>query len=249
MNIAIIGYGKMGREIERVAKLKGVNAVSIVDPNGSGTHRQIDGNSMRNVDVCIDFTSPDAVIGNIEKISRFRKNIVVGTTGWYAKLNKAKSIVNKNRIGLVYASNFSIGVNMFFKIIENAAKIANKLEDYDVYGYELHHNKKIDSPSGTAKTIGDILIKNIGRKSKLVFDRIDRKIAANELHFASVRSGSIPGTHVVGFDSPADTIELKHEARNREGFALGAIMAAKWVHGKQGIYTIDDMMKNILGVD
>ena len=247
MNIAIIGYGKMGREIEKIAKLKGINVISIIDPNGNGTHRQIDEESMRNVDVCIDFTSPDAVIGNIEKISSFRKNIVVGTTGWHAKLNKAKSIANKNRIGLVYASNFSIGVNLFYRIVENAARLANKIEDYDVYGYELHHNRKIDSPSGTAKTIGDILVKNIRRKSRLIFDRIDRKIAANELHFASIRAGSIPGTHVVGFDSSADTIELKHEARNREGFALGAIMAAKWINGKKGFYTVDDLMKNILG--
>ena len=136
---------------------------------------------------------------------------------------------------------------MFFKIIENAAKIVNKIEDYDIYGYELHHNKKIDSPSGTAKTMGDILIKNIKRKNKLLFDKIERKIEPNELHFASVRAGAIPGTHVVGFDSSADTIELKHIARTREGFALGAIMAAQWIHNKKGFYSINDMMENILG--
>ena len=244
MNIAIIGYGKMGHEIEKIAKANGINVVSIVDPNdSSANHREINEESMKNVDVCIDFTNPSAVVSNIEKISKFNKNVVVGTTGWYDNINEIKYIVKKNNIGFIYASNFSIGVNIFLKIIENAAKIINKIEDYDIYGYELHHNKKIDSPSGTAKTIGDILIKQIDRKDKLLFEKIDRKIEPNELHFASVRAGSIPGTHVVGFDSSADTIELKHEARNREGFAIGAIMAAQWINGKKGFYNINDILK------
>ncbi|MBI2647231.1 4-hydroxy-tetrahydrodipicolinate reductase [Candidatus Woesearchaeota archaeon] len=247
MNIAIIGYGKMGHEIEKVARGKDINIVSIIDlTESNANYGEINQESMRNVDVCIDFTVPDAVIGNIEKISKFKKNIVVGTTGWYDKLEEAKKIVNQNGIGFIYASNFSIGVNIFFKIIEGAAKIINNIEDYDVYGYELHHNKKIDSPSGTAKTIGEILIKNIARKDQLIFDKINRKIKPNELHIASVRAGSIPGTHIVGFDSSADTIELKHIARNREGFALGAIMAAQWINGKKGFYDINDMMKSIL---
>ncbi len=244
MNIAIIGYGKMGHEIEKIAKANGINVVSIVDPNdSSANHREINEESMKNVDVCIDFTNPSAVVSNIEKISKFNKNVVVGTTGWYDNINEIKYIVKKNNIGFIYASNFSIGVNIFLKIIKNAAKIINKIEDYDIYGYELHHNKKIDSPSGTAKTIGDILIKQIDRKDKLLFEKIDRKIEPNELHFASVRAGSIPGTHVVGFDSSADTIELKHEARNREGFAIGAIMAAQWINGKKGFYNINDILK------
>ena len=154
--------------------------------------------------------------------------------------------MKQNGTGLIHSSNFSIGVNVFFKIIENAARMFNKIEEYDVYGYEMHHNKKIDSPSGTAKTIGNILINNIKRKDKLLFEAINRKIQPNELHFASVRAGAIPGTHAVGFDSDADTIELKHTARNREGFALGAIMAAKWIKNKKGFYTIDDMMDSIM---
>lgn len=250
MNIAIIGYGRMGHEIERISRAKGINIAAIIDNAEKGaTHREISEASMKNVDVCIDFTSPSSVLGNIQKISKFKKNIVIGTTGWYGNLDKAKRMAVKSNIGIIYASNFSIGVSIFFRIIENAAKIVNKIDDYDVYGYEMHHNKKIDSPSGTAKTIGEILIKNIKRKNSLLFDRIDRKIKPNELHFASVRAGSIPGTHAVGFDSSADTIELKHIARNREGFAIGAIMAAQWINGKKGFYSIDDMMKSITGVD
>jgi len=249
MNIAIIGYGKMGHEIGRIAKSKGANVVSVIDPaEGNATHKEINGQSMRNVDVCIDFSTPQSVIGNIKKISKFRKDIVVGTTGWHDKLGEAQKIVEQSKIGLIYASNFSIGVNIFFRIVENAAKIMNNMEDYDIYGYELHHSKKIDSPSGTARTLGEILIKNIKRKNKLQYDKIGGKIEPNELHFASIRAGSIPGTHVVGFDSSADAIELKHEARNREGFALGAIMAAKWINGKKGFYSINGMMESLLGV-
>ncbi len=248
MNIAIVGYGKMGHEIEKAAKSKGITVKSIIDPSATGAkYSEINEQSMREVDVCIDFTNPEAVVDNIKKISRFKNNIVVGTTGWYGKLDEVKKIVEKSGIGLIYASNFSIGVNIFFKMIENAAKIINKAQDYDIYGYELHHNKKVDSPSGTAKTIGEILVKNISRKQKLVYNKLDRKIEHNELQIASIRSGSIPGTHVVGFDSTSDTIELKHIARNREGFALGAIMAAQWIKNKNGFYTINDVMDSVIG--
>ena len=248
MNISIIGYGKMGHEIESAAIAKGINVVSIIDSNDkNATHAGINEGSMKNADVCIDFTTPNAVIKNIKEISKFKKNIVVGTTGWHKDMDEVKSIVKKNNIGLIYASNFSIGVNIFFRIVENAAKIINKIDDYDVYGYELHHNKKIDSPSGTAKTIGEILIKNVKRKNKLLFEKINRKIESNELHFASVRAGSIPGTHVVGFDSSSDAIELKHAARSREGFALGALAAAEWIKNKKGFYEMNDMIKSIFG--
>ncbi len=248
MNIALIGYGKMGHEVERIAKAKGVNVVSIIDPNEStATHKGIDDESLHNADVCIDFSYPASVVQNIKKIAECKKNLVVGTTGWYDHIDEARSITEKKNIGIIHSSNFSIGVHIFLKIVENAAKIIDRIEDYDIYGYELHHNKKMDSPSGTAKTIGKILINNIKRKNKLLFEKIDRKIEPNELHFASVRAGFIPGTHIVGFDSSADTIELKHVARNREGFALGALMAAQWINNKKGFYDINDMMKSIFG--
>ncbi len=250
MNIAIIGYGKMGQEIKRIAESRGINAISIIDPKEEGTnYKEINEKSLHNVDVCIDFTTPDTVVSNIKKISKFKKNIVVGTTGWYDKINEVKKIVKANEIGVIYGANFSIGVNVFFRIIECASKIINKMDDYDIYGYELHHNKKLDSPSGTAKTLGEILLKNIKRKNRLIFGKSDMKaqsIQPNELNFASIRAGSIPGTHIVGFDSNADTIELSHTARNREGFALGALIAAQWIKNKKGLYSINDMMQSIL---
>ena len=246
MNIAIIGYGKMGHEIEKVANSKNVSVVSIVDP-AHGSHREINDQSMKGVDVCVDFSVPGAVAGNVEKIAKYKKNIVIGTTGWYSNIDEVKKIIEKNNLGLIYAPNFSIGVNVFLDIIKNAARLINKIEDYDIYGYELHHSKKLDSPSGTAKAICDILVENIKRKNSVVFEKLDRKIEPNELHFASVRSGFIPGTHVVGFDSSADTIELKHSARNREGFAVGAVTAAQWIYNKKGFFEIKDMMKDIVG--
>ncbi len=247
MNIAIIGYGKMGHEIEKVAKAKGT-AVRTVDPNNdSADYKEINEESMKDADVCLDFTHPDSVIGNIEKISKFKKNIVAGTTGWYGRMDEVKKIIKDAKIGLIWSGNFSIGVNIYFKIIENAAKIMNKISDYDVFVHELHHNRKADSPSGTAVMIGKILTDNIERKNKVVTEELKRKINPEELHISSTRGGSIPGTHTVSFDSPADTIELKHTARSREGFALGAVIAAQWIQNKKGFYDIDDLMKDIVG--
>ena len=247
MNIAIIGYGRMGHEIEKIAKAKDL-AVTTIDPSEDNANfKEINEESMKDVGVCIDFTHPDSVVENIEKISKFGKNIVVGTTGWYDKLEDVKKIIEQTGTGLIWSGNFSIGVNIYFKIIENAAKIMDKFDDYDAFVHEFHHNKKADSPSGTAVMIGEILTDNIERKKRVVTEELKRKIAADELHISSTRGGSIPGTHIVGFDSAADTIELKHTARNRQGFALGAIMATQWIQGKKGFYDINDMMKEIVG--
>lgn len=246
MNIAIIGYGKMGHEIEKAARAKGINVRTIDPSEPSANYKQISDESMNGVDVCVDFTHPDSVIGNVEKISKFKKNIVVGTTGWYNNMDKVKKIVENAKIGLIWSGNFSIGVNIYFRVIENAARVINKFNDYDLFVHEFHHNKKADSPSGTAVMIGKILVDNIERKKKIVTEELKRKIDPDELHISSTRCGTIPGTHIVGFDSSADTIELTHTARSREGFALGAVTAAQWIQGKKGFYDINDMMKSII---
>ena len=168
MNIAIIGYGRMGHEIEKVAQDKGISVIRI-DPNAEGADfREINEKSMKGIDVCVDFSHPDVVIGNIEKAAKFRKNIVVGTTGWYNSMDTVKKIVKDSGIGLIWSGNFSIGVNIYFRIIENAARVINKFNDYDLFVHEFHHNKKADSPSGTAVMIGKILVDNIERKKKIV---------------------------------------------------------------------------------
>jgi 4-hydroxy-tetrahydrodipicolinate reductase len=243
MNIALVGYGKMGKEVEKVAASRKHTIVARIDPTAEGcTAQNITLEALRNADVVIDFTHPSAAIENARKIASAGKNMVMGTTGWYDKEREMSDIAEKGKIGFVYSSNFSIGVNAFFSVVEHAAKIFNKLDEYDIYGYELHHNQKADSPSGTAVTLGNIIIDNIQRKSMLITERLERAPKKEELHFGSVRAGSIPGTHVVGFESATDFIELKHEARSRQGFALGAVLAAEWVQDKKGFFTIKDFM-------
>lgn len=243
MNIAIIGYGKMGHEVEKAAKSRGIPVTAAIDPNNSeASFREITAESLKDADVAIDFTHPDVLVGNVRKVAALKKNMLVGTTGWYDKLGEVKKIVAESGIGFLYSSNFSVGVNIFFKVVEAAAKLVDKVPAYDAFGYELHHSQKADSPSGTAKSIAEILAANISRKTKITYDRVNRKISPEELHFASVRAGSIPGTHLVGFDSEADTIELKHTARSRSGFALGAVLAAEWLHKKKGFFEMKDFV-------
>lgn len=243
MKIAIIGYGQMGKLIEQLAKADNIEISAIIDPT---LGNEISEKSLNNADVCIDFTIPSVAISNAEKIAKLGKNIVIGTTGWLENIEKMKQIAAENSIGIIYGSNFSVGMNTFFHIVENAAQLLNSLENYDAFGYEMHHNKKQDSPSGTAKTLSDIILKNIDRKTKAQFDKLDRKIESDEFHLASIRSGNIPGTHVIGFDSSADTIELKHTARNREGFAFGALKAADWINDKTGLYNFKDIFFEML---
>lgn len=247
MNIAIIGYGKMGRVVERIAKARGHAVKAIIDPQAEGaTYKEINAESLNSVDVCIEFSLPDGIMENMKRVADAGVNHVVATTGWHGKINEARKIIKASKTGLIYAPNFSIGVNIFYRIIANAAKILNKIEAYDVFGYELHHTRKKDSPSGTAKAIEKVLLDNFTRKKKVVEDKLDRAIAKDELHFTSIRAGDIPGTHVVAFDSSADTIELKHTARNREGFALGSVMAAEWIANKKGFFSMDNMLKEVL---
>ncbi len=248
MKISIVGFGGMGHILVKLAKEQGMEVVSIVDPVAEGaTHKELNEESVGKADVCIDFTTPDTALSNIDKYCLLGKNAVIGTTGWYDSVENVKKKVEECGIGLVYASNFSIGVNAFFRIVKSAAKIMNNSPEHDALAFELHHKRKKDSPSGTAKSLEKILLENLNGKEKAVEEKLDRKIEENELHFASVRGGDIPGTHCIMFDSSADTIELKHTARNRDGFATGALKAAEFVKGKKGFFTIDNIMKEIFG--
>ncbi|PLW80086.1 4-hydroxy-tetrahydrodipicolinate reductase [Candidatus Woesearchaeota archaeon] len=246
MRIGIVGYGKMGQMIASIARDRNIDVV-IVDPN----HDDADHSLLRDApsdtfNVAIDFTNPEVIIDNIRFYCDNNINAVIGTTGWYENINEVRELVERSNIGLIWASNFSTGVNLFFRIIENASKLINIFDEYDIAGHEFHHNQKLDSPSGTARSIANILINNIDRKSNAVFDIIDRKIGDDELHFSSTRLGSVPGTHSVFFDSDADTIELKHVARNRMGFASGAVHASVWITGKKGFFGIEDMMNELI---
>lgn len=240
MNIALIGYGKMGKEIERLAHEKGITVSAVFDE-----HRPLDIPGIRNADVCVDFSVPSAVLPNVQLYAQAKKNAVIGTTGWLSHLDEIRRTVNQSEIGLVYASNFSIGVNLFFRIVEYASGLFNQFNDYDAFVHEIHHNQKLDSPSGTALSIAKIMLEKIERKRSILTDTSKNKISPEQLHVTSTRIGTVPGTHIVGFDSNADTVELTHTARNRMGFAMGALYAAEWIQNKRGVFTMDDILKPI----
>lgn len=251
MKIAIVGYGGMGKMIEEIAKSKGIEVVSIVDPNAVGaTHKLLNAESLKNADVCIDFTIPEKIMDNLKIYCKLKKNVVIGTTGWYNHIPEVEKMVNASKIKFLWASNFSIGVHLYFKMIDAASKLINYADDYDIWAYELHHNNKIDSPSGTAKTLSDIMIKNIDRKKKVTYEMMNRKIGKDEIHFASVRGGPVNFEHTIGFDSDADCITIKHAARNRKGYASGAVLASIWLSKqKNGYYTQDDFVNGLIPVN
>jgi len=222
MKIALLGYGKMGKLIDQLAAQKNHEIVARVDsknPLPKGTSH---------ADVWIDFSRPECALQNIHLALKHKKPLVMGTTGWYDQLPQIKELIEKSGIGFLYTSNFSIGANLFYEIVAQAASLFDPHLIYDVAMSELHHNQKLDSPSGTARSIAQCIIDNMPRKKKL--------------DIASVRCGRIPGTHTVYFDSAEDTITLSHEARNREGFANGALAAAEWLQDKKGFYTLHDML-------
>jgi 4-hydroxy-tetrahydrodipicolinate reductase len=230
MKIALIGYGKMGKMIHQLAEKAGESIVAIVDsknPLSSSSTQK----ALEEADVCIDFTNPDTVVENIKILSSLKKDVVVGTTGWDDNLQEVKKIVNDAHIGLLYSPNFSIGIALFLNIIEKAAALMAPFEQYELAGLEIHHSKKIDKPSGTAKAIENRLHKISPQPS---------------INFTSVRVGEVPGTHSIIYDSPVDTITLTHTARTREGFAGGALNAARWIKGRKGIFTLDDLLKEKL---
>lgn len=240
LKIAILGYGKMGREIERLAIENNVEITDIFD-----LHNPLDENKDYEFDVAIEFTTPNVVMSNIEKLAKMKKSIVVGTTGWYDNADKVKKIVEDNNIGFIWGSNFSVGVQMYFRLLEYAAKLVNKVEEYDVFGNEIHHNMKKDSPSGTTQSIVKILLENIERKKEAEYETIHGEVDNSKLHFTSTRGGFVNGTHSVFFDSPADAIEINHIAKNRAGFASGSILAANWIKNNKGYYSFDEIIKSI----
>lgn len=228
MNIALIGYGKMGKIVEQIALQYGHSIIGIIDS------QRMDQSSLLNADVCIDFSRPDQVIHNIKIVAALGKDIVMGTTGWYDQLSEVREIIENSHIGFVYAANFSIGIALYLNFIRHAATKINNLYEYDVSGVEVHHEQKLDSPSGTAKGIIQLLETHMPRKK-------------GKINIASERVGDAPGTHSILFDSPADTITLTHTARNREGFATGALKAAEWVHNKKGFFHFNDVLEAIHG--
>jgi 4-hydroxy-tetrahydrodipicolinate reductase len=218
-NLAIVGYGKMGRMIDQLATEYGFAVTARLS---AGRNEPLQG-----ADVAVEFSSASAVLANIEKIAAAGLPAVVGTTGWYDDLERAREIVRKHGTTLVWSPNFSVGVNIFFRIVEDAARLLEKQSDYGAWAWEIHHAAKKDAPSGT-------LLKAVEVMKKAGYTR--------PINVASNRAGAVPGTHEIGFDSAADTITVRHTARSREGFARGALKAAQWIQHRKGIYDFSEVL-------
>lgn len=235
MNIALIGYGKMGKEIEAIALKRNHHIVLKVDKDNADTFTS---EELKKADVAIEFSTPHTVISNIKKCMDAGVPVVVGTTGWYENFKEIEQLCAEKKGSLFHATNFSVGVNLFFKVNKYLADLMNKYDEYDVSMEEIHHIHKLDKPSGTAISLANQVIEKIDRKNKW---SIDDK-SADTLFIQDVREGEVPGTHIIKYTSPVDDIEIMHKAHNRKGFALGAVIAAEFLKDKKGIYTMSDII-------
>jgi len=225
--LAIVGYGKMGRLIEQLAPEYGFTVVLKLDEFNNATYEGVTAGNFHGIDAAVDFSIPGAVVENVERISKLGVNIVVGTTGWTEHLAAVKNVVEKHGIGLVWSPNYSIGVNVFSRLVVEAARLLAAQPEYGAWAWEIHHSTKKDAPSGT-------LIKLVDEMKGAGYTRA--------IDAGSNRAGAHPGTHEIGFDSAADTITLRHVARSREGFARGALQAARWVVGKKGFHEFREIL-------
>lgn len=233
MKIALFGYGKMGKTIERLALDRGHIIVAKID-------KELQEGNLADADVAIDFSVPTEAFNNIVKCFNKNTPIVSGTTGWLGKFEEAKTICNAKNGAFIYASNYSLGVNIFFELNELLAKMMARFDDYNVTMEEIHHTQKLDAPSGTAITLAEGVIANSTKNSW----SLDVTNTSDSLPIVAKRIDNVPGTHTVAYNSAVDEIEIKHIAKNRDGFAVGAIIAAEWLQDKKGVYT----MKDVLGL-
>lgn len=242
MKIALLGYGKMGRIIEQIAIDRGHDIVLKI---GSGNAGELTIDNLQQADIAIDFSIPDIVLEHIDICFQASVPVIVGTTGWYGKLQEVKNRCEESNNSLLYGSNFSIGVNVFFHVNKVLATIMNRYPQYDVLVEEIHHTQKLDAPSGTAITISEGILEGLDRKTEwvneLVGDNQEVIPKPDQLLIESHRLEEVPGTHTVIYSSEVDDIEFKHKAHSRAGFALGAVIAAEWLHGKKGFYSVRDI--------
>ncbi len=235
MKIALVGYGKMGKAIEQIARERGHEIVSIIDINNP---QDFASEAFRSADVAIEFTSPATAYGNYLKCFEAGVPVVSGTTGWLDKMPEIKRMCSEEGKTFFYASNFSIGVNIFFAVNKYLAKIMNNFPSYDVRMTEVHHVHKLDAPSGTAITLAEGILENIDRKERWTLNTAE---APTDLPIQAIREGEVPGIHEITYESEADIISIKHDAKSRAGFALGAVLAAEFTAGKKGFLGMSDM--------
>ncbi|WP_440069166.1 4-hydroxy-tetrahydrodipicolinate reductase [Tenacibaculum discolor] len=230
MKIALLGYGRMGKEIEKIALQRGHEIV--IKSTGENSY------DITKADVAIDFSIPSSAYDNISNCINNNVPVISGTTGWLDKYNDIVDLCNKKSGAFIYASNFSLGVNVFFELNKQLAKMMSTLEQYNVSIEEIHHTKKLDAPSGTAITLAEGVIENTNKKAW----ELDKKTSDENISIKAIRTPDVPGTHTVTYNSEVDTIDIKHTAHNRQGFALGAVIAAEWLNGKTGVFTMRDVL-------
>jgi len=228
LNLALLGNGKMGQAVAALAPQRGFAVRLVLDENSNRDYAGITAANFKGVDVSVDFTTPEAAAENIRRVAALGCNMVVGTTGWYDRLEEVREVVQKAGVGVVYGANFSVGIQLFYRAARAVAEIFARYPSYQPYITEAHHRFKKDAPSGTA----------IELKRKVA-----ASLAPRETPVSSVRAGFIPGTHELGFDSEADTVILRHTARSRQGFVEGALYAARWVAGKKGMFDFADILE------
>ena len=237
MKIALIGYGKMGKTIEQIALNRGHQIVSIVDINNP---EEFQSANFKSADVAIEFTTPATAFDNYMKSFAAGVPVVSGTTGWLDRISEIKEKCEKESKTFFYASNFSIGVNIFFALNKYLAKIMNNFPSYNISMTETHHIHKLDAPSGTAITLAEGIIENVDRKDRWTLETAEQP---TDLPIHAIREGEVPGIHEVTYESDVDYISIKHDAKSRAGFALGAVVAAEFTAGKKGFLGMDDMLK------
>lgn len=230
MKIALLGYGKMGQVIERIALERGHEIVLKKDE-----HNTYEG--LSNADVAIDFSIPTAAVSNISNCFQTNVPVISGTTGWLEHYDEMIALCNEKKGAFLSSSNFSLGVNIFFELNEYLAKMMSKLDSYSIDMEEIHHTQKLDAPSGTAISLAKGVIENSNYTNWTL-----ENPGTNEIHIEAKRIGTVPGTHTVTYNSAVDSIEIKHTAHSREGFALGAVIAAEWIIGKQGVFSMKDVL-------
>jgi 4-hydroxy-tetrahydrodipicolinate reductase len=227
MKIALVGYGKMGRLIEQLAPEYDIEVGPKLDEFNNANFEAFTAENFQGVDAAIEFSTPSTVIANIERLAALGVNVVVGTTGWAENFATVRGLVEANGIGLVWSPNYSVGVQVFFRLVAEAARLLKDHPEYGSWAWEIHHDTKADAPSGT-------LLKLVDTMAAAGYNR--------PIDVSSNRAGRHPGTHDIGFDSAADTITLRHAARSREGFARGALKAALWIHQKRGMYEFGETL-------
>lgn len=230
MNLAIIGYGKMGQLIERLAPEYGFTVQLRLNKENNAHQQSLTPGNLRGINAAVEFSEPAATIGNIERLASLGVNVVVGTTGWHEQLARVRAVVERSGTGLVWSANYSVGVNAFLRIVAEAARLLTDESDYGAWAWEIHHAAKKDAPSGTLLRL---------------VEEMKRSGYVRPVAISSSRAGAHPGVHEIGFDSAADTITLRHTARNREGFARGALRAARWIAGKKGFFEFREIVSEL----